>query len=468
MTTALALSALWLGLAAAGVTTSSTQRVDGVVHDVSVVEAKGGPEVWVSVTDGGKRKLYPLGGTLKRGAVPKGAVFAAICPDDKGRYRPVFADDKGLVDRTGTRVLNAGAEGAVALAQTPDPERLHFAPLCASVDGEVEYRFFTNDGLLVKRGDKVVRLAYRHRARSYAGAQHRGIHSELGYAAATSVYLPHLYDEDVDGDGVRDLVMRHQRTVVAYRRDPLLSPRPVAEVDVASLVGATSETSMNVLVGDVDGDGRADLVTGLAPGLLAEESSAWALLSSEKGAFMHPRRLWLSTGLKLPIALAVAQKGRAIITAEVDTSLVSLGRALVASAIDVDVGLADAQGAKIAGGPRLSADIDVRRGEMSGALPLIAVDFNRDGREDLLDIARRGEARVHLGTADGFEASASSIHAVPELAYARGFRDVKTVVLVSTAAAPPSTRRKSSGLSTDVTLIVAAPERAASRSRLSR
>jgi len=435
-------TSLLLFAAAAGRDAVVSHDVKGVVHDVIAVPTASGPEVWVSRTEGEKRLLHPLGRSLKRRAVPRDAVLAAVCPADGG-YRGVLADARGLVTQAGERLVDAARDGHKALFAVPDPERIHFAPLCVTVDGVVEYRFFTERGLLVVRGDAVRSLAFTHRARSYSGGQHHGFRSEKGYAAAASIYVPHLHDVDIDADGDTDLVLRHEDEITVFARGPdgALEARPLAEIDVSLALGLKGDEAMNLIVDDVDGDRRADVVVGVAPGLLAEESSGWVLASSAKGPFSHPRRLWTATGLRIPVAVVHRPDdgaARTLVTARVDTSIMALGRALVSSSLDVKIAYADLEGSERAEGPALVADVDIRRGEMAGALPIFSVDLDGDRRPELVDVGRRGQARVHRGTTAGFERSSTWSHEIPSFAFARAAPSSGAVVFVS----EPWTREK--------------------------
>jgi hypothetical protein len=48
------------------------------------------------------------------------------------------------------------------------------------------------------------------------------------------------------------------------------------------------------------------------------------------------------------------------------------------------------------------AKVDVRAGRMEGAMPVVSVDFDADGIEDLVELGEPGRARLYKGAKDGF------------------------------------------------------------------
>ncbi len=358
--------------------------------------------VWLSRSGrGGERQMVRLG---ERGAdegrvvrVPEGAVAVDACA---GRGL-VFSDARGVVGSDGTRLL----EGAVLLA-VPDPTALYVAPLCGDVaESTAELRIAVHGGLRVLAADgSVVTLPFQHRARAYSGQVQRGLRASRPYALALSLYAPHLNDADVNGDGKIDLVVVHEGRAGVFLRaaDGKLSAKGAVVRELTSRLSGSDDVDVRVLTGDVDGDARDDVVVSLTEGAVPERSSVRVLAGKallDKGS---PRLLWQRDGLSAPLGLVTRPRGEAIVVGEVDTSLVALGAALFTGEVPLKVRLHEPSGRGSARVLELTAQLDVRGGRMAGAMPVVSVDFDGDGREDLLDLGRPGRAALHPGSDTGF------------------------------------------------------------------
>lgn len=393
---------------------ASIAVVDGHVQDALLVDGK----VWLTTTRQGTRALASGPSTMK---APDDAVFVDACPSQG----VVFADARGLVNAEGARLL----EGR-GLFTVPDPTALLVGDLCGkSGHGKDELRMPVIEGIVVKRAasDVTVTLSFPHDARAYSGRVHRGLRPDRGYAEALSLYGPRLFDADIDGDGRTDLVAVREQRLFAWRRgkDGALEPKAIVQRDIGKMIGAGDDADLRVRLVDVDGDKRIDAVVGVTRGAVPERSEAYALtVAKEKGEpFATARALWKADGVKA----AIGNRGRTLVVAEIDTSLVSLSAVVLTGRIPVKVGL-DVDGkAPIA----MQAKVDVRGGRMDGALPVVNVDFDGDGTPDLLDLGEPGKAALHKGTADGFALDRSESWDVPVFVHVVPMPELPGVVLVS-------------------------------------
>lgn len=418
-----------------------TITVDGVVADALHVRRDGKSEVWLSTTDAQGRRLVRVrpdgkphdrrdaeqGSTL---SVPPSAIFVDACPDG----RVVYADANGFLDETGHRVL----EGR-ALFTVPDPTALLVGELCGKAgEGRNELRLPVVDGLLVApRGGSANTLRFTHDARAYSGRVHRGLRPDRGYAEALSLYGPRLFDVDVDGDGDADLVaVREGRLTAWTRRAGVLDPKPL-ERDLHAKLGAGDDADLRVRFVDVDGDRGVEAILGVTRGAVPERSEAWLLddaaatpagsddwgfdVAPAKGAPLQvARRLWVREGL----VAAIGNRGRSLVVAEIDTSLVSLSTVVLTGRIPVKVGLEGKEALT------MQAKVDVRAGRMDGALPVVSVDFDGDGIADLLDLGEPGRAALHPGTPAGFALEPVVVWDVPPFVHVVPMPELPGVVLV--------------------------------------
>lgn len=363
------------------------------------------PEIWVSATERGARRLVRVDARdlTSRGtvAVSTEALFVDACPlaGAKGD-QVVLQDAAGLTDVDGDRLL----EGR-SLFTVPDASALFVADLCGKVGAaRGELRAFVVAGIAVKGAGAARTLAMRHQARAYSGRVHRGLRPERGYDAALSLYAPRLFDVDVDGDGDLDLALVHEGRLVVFRRDgAALGAEPSLSRDLAASVGAGGDADLRVRLADIEGDGRVEAIVGVTRGAIPEKSEAFVVGGEQRTPFASARPLWRRDGLVAPLGV----RGRDLVVAEVDTSLVSLSGVLLTGKVPVRVSVGG--GAALA----LTAKADVRAGRMDGAMPVVSVDFDGDGTMDLLDLGEPGRAALHLGTTGGFALDAATVWDAP-------------------------------------------------------
>lgn len=409
--------------------------VEGDARDALFLPSSAGADeagVWVSRTSRrGQRELVLVDeqGKVRRTVrVPRGAVSVAAC----ARRGLVFSDARGIVDDEGERLL----EGP-ALLGVPDPSSLYTAPLCADA-APGELRLAVRDGLRVLSADgSVVTLPFVHRARAYSGQVHRGLRGTRPYALALSLYAPHLLDADMNGDGRVDLVAVHEARVGVFLRgaDGKLTPDGAVVRDLEGVLGGGDDVDLRVHVSDLDADGRADVVLSLTRGAVPDRSTV-IVLSAD--ALANPRAAekarWQRDGLLAPLGVVRRGAGRDLVLAEVDTSLTALGSALLTGYVSLEVrlySLASRRGPSSVTRPlALSAQLDVRAGRMAGAMPVVSVDFDGDGREDLLDLGRPGRAALYPGGDSGFRAQPVAEHTVGPFAHVVPMPALPGVVLI--------------------------------------
>ena len=423
-------------LFATSVADAPTKLVDGRVDDALHVRVDGRDEVWLTLApnvDDGPRELLRLdAATLQeRGRVraPNDATFVDACPGGAGDV-VVLADPRGASSSDGARLVDAASLFAVA-----DPSTLAVGDLCGKTgDGAGELRLPIRDGLAVARaGGPPSVLAYKHAAKAYSGRASRGLRPDRAYAEALSLYAPRFFDADVDGDRRTDLVAVREGRLQAWLRgaDGGLARAPAATRDLARTVGAPAEADLRVRVADVDGDGRGDAVVGVTEGAVPEKSEAWLVPSTARGLFDGaPRLLWRKEGLLVPLDVVVRQGRAHVVAAGIDTSLVSLSTVVVTGRLDLRVALWRDGASRDDGSLVLSAALDVRGGRMGGAMPVTAVDFDGDGRTDLLDLAQPGRAALHLGVDAGYASSPATTWSVPAFHHVVPMPRARAVLLI--------------------------------------
>lgn len=412
----LALAALLQVVATAA---APTITVDGTVADAMFVRGRerAGDEIWLSSSDKNGRRLVRVTRTGTSAgaarAVASSAIFVDACPDG----RVVYADANGLVDEAGARLIDGRA-----LFTVPDPTALLVGDLCGKAgQGEGELRLPVVDGIAVRGTKGATVLPFAHDARGYSGRVHRGLRPDRGYAEALSLYGPRFFDVDVNGDGASDLVAVREARMVAWARGPQgLSSSPLVDRDLGPMVGAGDEADLRVRLVDVDGDARAEAVVGVTRGAIPERSEAWLIDGPAGKPLSTGKRLWSREGL----VAAIGNRGRSLVVAEIDTSLVSLSAVVLTGRIPVKVGLENQEPVA------MQAKVDVRAGRMDGALPVVSVDWNGDGVADLLDLGEPGLAALHLGTATGFALDADESWTVPAFVHVVPMPALPGVVLV--------------------------------------
>ena len=390
-----------------------TASVAGTVTDV----ASGPARLLVSHTAAGVRRLSFIAADTN--AVTAGPVVAAtaiavdLCGDEV-----VFIDERGLVDGAG-KVLIAQAP----LLPVADPSLLPTMSICPNASERV---LPVREGLAVVHlngagavvDTRILRLA--HRARAYTGTAGRSLRGERAYAAAISVYAPRLLSTDVDGDGDDDLVVLHERSLTLHRRgaDGLLSTSGEVR-DVAALIGARSSAELRLQRGPTP----STLLVASSEGALPEYSDVVVLGGPKASPLSVVQSRHRVDGLALVVG---STTGGAITIGRITTSLMALSGVVLTGRVTIDLFRDDAVVVSL---PTVA---DVRAGRIDGALPVIDVDLDGDGRLDVVDLGEPGRAQWWRGSVDGYERIGEPA-AIGRLERAIGDPARRTVILVGRA-----------------------------------
>jgi hypothetical protein len=357
------------------------QRVDGRVGGEVIDVATSGDAFWISHTDNGTRRLSRVdsAGAVRAGpTVPAGAVAAGVCDNDA----VFFVDDRGLTDAAGAVVIKGPP-----LLSVPDRGALPFVPVCPTPDTRA---LLVADGMWLQRvttskgattGVSVVAeglLPFVHRARSYAGQGGRSLRSERPYAAALSLYAPRVFAFDVNADGTDDIVTVHEGHANIFIGSADGVPRHVGERDLGAIVGAPKDAELRVI--PVQGG----LLVSSSVGALPERCTISAVVGTPTAPLTRAGERVDVDGL----ALLLGARGRTPLFARIDTSLVALSGVVLTGRVPFDVRL----GQK----PLMSMPTvaDVRAGRVDGAAPVVDVDLDGDGTDDILELGEPKRARL--------------------------------------------------------------------------
>ena len=395
------------------------------------------------VVQDGRRALVALSeaGAPMRIAVPDAANFVDVCRPGRA-VDLVFATPTGLWSREGAPLIRADG-----LFHVVDRHRVFRASLCGrTAQTQGERRFFTSEALWVQDGPKRWRLDVPPHGRSYRGDRGRSYRAARAYDAAQSVYAPRIFERDIDGDGRVDLILVHESTVRVFRRATGGElPRRGHTLDLTRALPDSAGHPLRILVDDVDGDGRAEIIVGESEAGLPEDSRIYTIAFDRRRRFQPARKLWQRTGLVSPLAVLRRSSGPLLVVSSIDTSLVALSAVVFSGSTDVGIALRDAGGA-VRPGPTLTVDVDVRKMRMVGATPVLDVDFDGDGWSDLLDLGRSGSARLYWGTAEGYQTEESA-EGVPAFSRVVALPAARAVVLIA------EPKKTATGLATSVTVL---------------
>lgn len=373
----------------AGALNTQTVQVSGSPTDALVLAADV-PEIWITSARGSRRKIMSTTGNKKPITVGRSTVFV----DTLGTgvdARFVVWKRSGVYALDGSALLKASGVFGVA-----DPQRL-FA-VGANGPGN-EIRFLAHDGIhvLPPDGEEYTLAPFRGElSRAYSGKIQQGINAQKRYSVALSVYGPQLFDTDVDGDGDIDLLVILDRQIGTYlRQEGRLAKTPTMGTP---LISELPDDDLRVLVGDVDGDKRSDIVVSAHRGKLPNHSTGWLIKANAANEFVNKTQIWRNDGLVEPIA--IHESAGLVTTMNIDTGTVALGKVLMGGSANLVLKNVDTSGKTSSEGPTVKLDIDIRRGRMAGQLPVGDVDLNRDGHLDLVTFSDRN-VEVYLGNEKG-------------------------------------------------------------------
>jgi len=222
--------------------------------------------------------------------------------------------------------------------------------------------------------------------------------------------VPHLDVADVDGDGRADLVAstRHSLRVFRQHPDGRFSSAPDRDLPLR-LISADDHVrnagSVRVALGDIDGDGRADLVITRGSGGLLRAVTETRIHRNRDGGWdlAHPDQIFENRGGAVVDQLVdLDGDGRPeLLRAVTSLGLVDLAQFFLQRAIHADASIYKAIDGRFANAPiyerdfRLGMNFETLR--LRGFVPTLEVDVNGDGQRDLVASGDGNAIEVYLG-----------------------------------------------------------------------
>jgi FG-GAP-like repeat len=222
---------------------------------------------------------------------------------------------------------------------------------------------------------------------------------------------PRVSVADVDGDGSADIVSSTRHDVRVFLRRPdggfdreptrVHSPGLVTEKDHIRGSGGVS-----VLVQDVNGDGRADLLLSYFAGGLTDARMRSAVVLNREGTWNLATRDWeIDSGKHVGTDMLIDANGDGrpeLLRMTVEFSVLKLVKTLLTRSIDAEAAIyLPASGGVFEQRPWVTRDLDVPIDfdtlRARGFLPNWSADLNADGHLDLLTSGGGDEIEVSLG-----------------------------------------------------------------------
>jgi hypothetical protein len=417
----------------------STYKVEGSAVDaVGMVDASGADQIVVSTRrkKGGRdvRSLIILhpGESAARADVkvpPQNAVFFDACPRglEKGD-RLVFVGPGGLFDEAGNPLIEKQS-----LYVLPDPRGLKAAHLCAK-EGKArgELRLLGPEGLWVRGTSQTeaMLLPLTMRSRAYSSRLKKGVGPDKPYGNALSVYVPHFIDADMDGDGQTDLVTVHEGDVHLFLRSESGALAPALHLDLHAKLNVPDDANIRVFVTNFDGDKSSELVVALSQGLLPKRTRVFRVELFPTGTDASAvESLWDKEGLVHPLGVVKGKEGDGLFVYTLPTGTLSFMKGMVTGEVPLRFSQWFPSDRRLSGLYEVQTEADLWKGRVNGALPVLGIDFDGDGRGDLLDLALDRTARIFPGGENGISGRAQHQFKVPAFETLRALPDVGAALM---------------------------------------
>ncbi len=245
-----------------------------------------------------------------------------------------------------------------------------------------------------------------------------------GQALVAAATLPPFVVGDIDGDGIKDILQPAGAGAVAHitgetigeQTRRLRLPIDLAPSPAGSGAGTTLSQAWFV---DIDGDGRLDLLTHsrVTDGSWFGATATFALYLGTGTAFVHSQTLSTDRSAVNVRLLDFDNDGDTdLIVSQVDTGLGSMGRALLAREVVVEVGLYRQDHGRYPPQPALLRRVIWPMEQPEQLQFSIDGDLNGDGHRDLITNDSGSTMRVYLGSDSGFATAhvAEATVTVPE------------------------------------------------------
>lgn len=256
-------------------------------------------------------------------------------------------------------------------------------------------------------------------ARALAPSAHAERHEAAAAQFVSSVDLPKLDSADINGDGLRDLVLIRKDTVTYFlqkERGVFPSQRPYrVSYRVPTLAAEGKKDTVNyatVRFTDLNRDGLADLVVTKVEGQLglwdSIKTSIYLHLGTGRGNFVADRRIVIDGVSIEPEFIDMNLDGKLdVFTSRLRTDLIRQAvSALVLGdiAISYEVFQFDPKEGGLLADPVFEKVIFLARNDLeksgAGAVPLVFIrgDLSGDGRPDLVVVdPKKKELQIHPG-----------------------------------------------------------------------